>query len=93
MFAAIYFAQVVFAGLPLITVTPPPPPPPPPPPIVVQAEICQKFAIGDCIGTPGPTARVPRRGTASCVPGARAIGSANRGGIGPKIGSEGGQCP
>lgn len=63
MFAAIYFGEVVFAGLPSVGVIPPPPPPPTP----VEAVECNRFAIGQCIGLENSAERVPRRGQASCV--------------------------
>lgn len=56
MFAAIYFAQMYFAGLPVYAVVPPPPPPPPPPtPPIVYAYDC-RFAIGQVIGNDNPSA-------------------------------------
>ena len=90
MFAAQYFGQVVFAGVVFVAVVPPPPPPPPVP---VPPEICEFFAIGDCIGVAAPTDRVPRRGIASCVPSGRAIGQSGRGNVGQNIGISGGRCP
>ena len=74
MFAAIYFGQEFFAGLPFIPVVPPPPPPPPPP-VITRLELCHEFAIGICIGTETNVRRTPRTGVPSCVPTAgRAIG-------------------
>ena len=89
MFAAIYFGQVVFAGLPYVTIVPPPPPPPP------TYDYCHKYAVGMCIGTSEASASIKPVGTSGRRRGLPlSVGVANRRArVGTPVGLPGGPRP
>ncbi len=94
MFAAIYFGQEFFAGLPYIPVVPPPPPPPP---IPVFEYDC-RYGIGMLIGTANARSPLPVAGVAGCRDSISPV-RATKGGraglrvLGTKGGPSAGSCP
>jgi hypothetical protein len=95
MFAAIYFGQEFFAGLPFIPVVPPPPPPPPEP---IPEYDC-RFAIGQVIGIDGRGDSIINAGATKICGDSISRISASQGSrsglqpIGNKTGPSSGSCP